>query len=197
MGKNKVLCLIILGIHFLVSGQVKSTVQILSHLSNEGEILGFVENCKERNIWSKIPIIPPILSKKKLKTSSKYGYRIHPIYHALKFHRGIDMVAIETDTIVVSADGIVQQMGYQNGLGLYIVVRHQYGFMTLYGHLNAVFVKPNQVVNMAQEIGLMGNTGLVTGKHLHYSIIKNGFYLNPFLMMYLFLKVPNGNISPP
>ena len=199
MGKNKMLCLIILGIHFSVGGQVKSTELILSQLSKEGEMLGFVENCEncqERTIWSKIPIIPPILSERKLKTSSKYGYRTHPVYHALKFHSGIDIVA-ETDTIVVSADGIVEQMGYQNGLGLFVVMRHQYGFMTIYGHLNAVFVKPNQVVKVAQAIGLMGNTGMVTGKHLHYSIIKNGFYLNPFLMMNLYLKVPNEKFSPP
>ena len=197
MGKNKMLCLIIFGITFSVNGQVKSTEQILNQLTNEGGILGFVENCQERNIWAKIPIIPPILSERKLKTSSKYGYRIHPIYHALKFHSGIDMLANETDTIVVAADGIVEQIGYQNGLGLFVVIRHQYGFMTLYGHLNAVFIKLNQVVKMAQAIGLMGNTGIVTGKHLHYSIIKNGCYLNPHLMMYLFLKVPDGNINPP
>lgn len=198
MGKNKMLCLIILGIHFSIGGQVKSPEQLLSQITNEGEMLGFTENCEEKDIWSKIPIIPPILSQKNLKTFSKYGYRTHPIYHELKFHRGIDIIAVETDTVVVSADGIVAQMGYQHGLGLFLVVRHQYGFMTLYGHLNAIFVKPNQVVKMAQAIGLMGNTGMVTGKHLHYSIIKNGCYLNPLLMMYLFLKVPaDGNINPP
>ena len=69
--------------------------------------------------------------------------------------------------------------------------------MTLYGHLKAVFVKPNQIIEVSQTIGLMGNTGMVTGKHLHYDIIKNGYYLNPYLMMYLFLKVPIGNITPP
>jgi murein DD-endopeptidase MepM/ murein hydrolase activator NlpD len=169
---------------------------IVSHLSNEGEMLGFVENCLTSNIYCKIPIIPPIISQKNLKISSKYGYRIHPIFDALKFHNGIDIVA-ETDTIVVTADGVVEQMGYQNGLGLFILVKHQYGFMTLYGHLNVVFVKPNQAVQMAQAIGLVGNTGLVMGKYLHYSVIKNGFYLNPFFMMYLYLKVLDENINSP
>ena len=196
MGKNKMLLLFYFGIHFLTAGQIKSTEQILDQLSNEGEMLGFVENCTDKNMWCKIPIIPPILYSK-LKTSSKYGYRIHPINQALKFHSGIDILPRETDTIVVSAEGIVEQIGYQNGLGLFVLIRHQYGFMTLYGHLNAVFVKPNQVVKVAHAIGLMGNTGVVTGKHLHYSIIKNGFYLNPLLIMYLFLKVPFGNINFP
>lgn len=197
MAKNKMLLYFYFGIHFLVFGQAKSNEQVLNDLVSEGEIVGFVEHCYDKNIWSKIPIIPPILSHKNLKTSSKYGYRLHPIYHELKFHGGIDVVAIETDTIVVTADGIVDQVGYQNGLGLFILVRHQYGFMTLYGHLNAIFVKPNQAVKIAQTIGLMGNSGTVTGKHLHYSIIKNGFYLNPFLMMYLFLKVPALKVTKP
>jgi murein DD-endopeptidase MepM/ murein hydrolase activator NlpD len=191
MGKNKLILWIYLMVIFGVNGQVKSSEIILNGISREAEIVGFVEyciDCTNKNIWVKIPIIPPLLSTTKLKTSSKFGYRIHPISHNLKFHSGIDMITLETDTVVATACGIVQRMGYQNGLGLFIVIEHQYGFTTLYGHFNAIFVKPNQVINVAQPIGLVGNTGLVTGKHLHYSIIKNGFYLNPSLMMYLFLK---------
>ncbi|MCU0469650.1 MAG: M23 family metallopeptidase [Arcicella sp.] len=190
MGKNKLIIWIYLSISFNMNGQNKSSETILNQLSREGEIIGFVENYHEKNIWVNFPIIPPLLSETKLKKSSKYGYRTHPIHHALKFHSGLDLITLETDTVVATANGIVQQVGYQNGLGLFIVIRHEYGFMTLYGHLNAVFVQVNQVVDMAQSIGLMGNTGIVTGKHLHYSIIKNGFYLNPLLIMYLFQKVP-------
>lgn len=146
-----------LGIHFMIIGQIKSPQQILSELTNEGEILGFVENCKDKNLWTKIPIIPPILTSK-LKISSKFGYRLHPIDHEIKFHSGIDLIAF-TDTIIVSADGVVELVDYQKGLGLFVVIRHEYGFMSLCGHLNAVFVKSNQVVKVAQPIGLMGNTG--------------------------------------
>ena len=108
MGKNKLLFCFYFGIHFLLLGQTKTSQQILSQISTEGEILGFVENCQEKAIWTQIPIIPPLLGENKLNTSSKYGYRIHPIYHTLKFHAGIDMTATTTDTIVVSADGIVE-----------------------------------------------------------------------------------------
>ena len=193
MEKNKLILYFYFGVHFLLCGQTKTSQQILSQISTEGEILGFVEHCQERTIRTQIPIIPPLLGDNKLKTSSKYGYRIHPIYHTLKFHAGIDMTTTTTDTIVVSADGVIEQVGYQSGLGNYIVVRHKFGFMTLYGHLKEVFVKPSQIIGVAQTIGLMGNTGMVTGKHLHYTIIKNGYYLNPFLMMYLFLRVPIDN----
>jgi murein DD-endopeptidase MepM/ murein hydrolase activator NlpD len=191
MGKNKLILWIYLMVIFGANGQIKSPETILNHLSREGEIVGFVEHCVDcidKNTWVKIPIIPPLLSQTKLRTSSKFGYRIHPIKHELKFHSGIDMIALETDTVVATACGVVQQTGYKNGLGLFVLIRHSYGFMTLYGHLNTIFIKPNQVINVTQPIGLVGNTGLVTGKHLHYSIIKNGFYLNPNLMMYLFLK---------
>ena len=176
MGKNKLIFYFYFGVHFLLCGQTKTSQQILTQISTEGEILGFLENCQEKAILTQIPIIPPVLGDKKLKTSSKFGYRIHPIYHQLKFHAGIDMTTTTTDTIVVSADGVVEQVGYQSGLGNYIVVRHQFGFMTLYGHLKAIFVKPKQVIVVTQSIGLMGNTGMVTGKHLHYAIIKNGYY---------------------
>jgi murein DD-endopeptidase MepM/ murein hydrolase activator NlpD len=188
MGKIKLILWIYLMVVLGANGQGKSSEIILNSISHEGEILGFVEHCTDKNIWVKIPIIPPLLCETKLKTSSKFGYRIHPISHNLKFHSGIDMITLETDTVVATAYGVVQETGYQNGLGLFVVIKHQYGFMTLYGHLNAIFVKPNQVIKVVQPIGLVGNTGLVTGKHLHYSIIKNGFYLNPNLMMYLFLK---------
>jgi murein DD-endopeptidase MepM/ murein hydrolase activator NlpD len=191
MEKIKKIFVICLVLPYLGFGQNFQLEHLLSQISTNGEITGFVENCNEPNIYPKIPIIPPILSNHKLNTSSKFGYRIHPIHHSIKFHTGIDIAASETDTIIAPADGVVHQMGYQSGLGNFIVIQHQYGFMTLYGHLSAIFVKSKQKVNIGQTIGLMGNTGLVTGKHLHYGIIKNGFYLNPFLMMNLYLKVPN------
>jgi murein DD-endopeptidase MepM/ murein hydrolase activator NlpD len=189
MEKIKKIILIYFIMPYLGLGQSDKLENLLSQISTNGEITGFVENCYESKLYSKIPIIPPILSSHKLNTSSKFGYRIHPIYHSIKFHAGIDITASETDTVITPADGVVHQMGYDSGLGNVIVIQHQYGFMTLYGHLSTIFVKPKQKVSIGQTIGLMGKTGLVTGKHLHYCIIKNGFYLNPFLMMYLYLKV--------
>jgi murein DD-endopeptidase MepM/ murein hydrolase activator NlpD len=195
MEKIKKIILFYLILPYFGLGQDIQLENLLSKISTNGEITGFVENCFESKIYPKIPIIPPILSSHKLNTSSKFGYRVHPIYHSIKFHAGIDITTSETDTVITTGDGIIHQIGYESGLGNFIVIQHQYGFMTLYGHLSAIFVKPKQKVSIGQTIGLMGKTGLVTGKHLHYCIIKNGFYLNPFLMMYLFLKVPTQKIS--
>ena len=191
MEKIKKILLIYLIIPYFGFGQDNKLENLLFQIATNGEITGFVENCHEPKIFNKIPIIPPILSKNKLNTSSKYGYRIHPNYSSIKFHAGIDITATETDTIISTADGIVYQMGYQSELGNFIIIQHQYGFITLYGHLSKIFVASKQPVRLGQIIGLMGNSGTVTGKHLHYGIIKNGFYISPFLMMYLFLKVPN------
>jgi murein DD-endopeptidase MepM/ murein hydrolase activator NlpD len=195
MEKIKKIILIYLVIPYFGFGQDNKLENLLSQISTNGEITGFVENCYEPKIFHKIPIIPPILSRNKLNTSSKYGYRIHPIYHTLKFHAGIDIAITETDTIVATADGVIHQMGYQSELGNFIVIQHSYGFMTLYGHLAETFVKPKQQVSVGQAIGLMGQSGMVTGKHLHYCIIKNEFYVNPFLMLYLFLKAPPHKIN--
>ena len=191
MEKIKKILLIYFMMPYSGFGQDIRLENMLSQISTNGEIAGFVENCFEPKIFNKIPIIPPILSSKRLNTSSKYGYRIHPIYHLPKFHAGIDITAIETDTIISTADGVIYQLGYQSELGNFIIIQHQYGFITLYGHLSEILVVSKQSIRLGQIIGLMGNSGTVTGKHLHYGIIKNGFYLNPFLVMYLFLKVPN------
>lgn len=195
MEKIKYLLIIYFMIPFLVWGQDHKLENLLSQITTNGEIAGFVENCYEPKIFPKIPIIPPILSGKKLNTSSNYGYRIHPILRTRKFHAGIDLVTSETDTLIATADGVIYQIGYQSDLGNFICIRHEYGFMTLYGHLSVIFVKPHQKVSVGQTIGLMGNSGRVTGKHLHYCLIKNGFYLNPFLVMYLYLKVPIPQIN--
>ena len=191
MEKIKKILLIYFMMPYSGFGQDIRLENMLSQISTNGEIAGFVENCHKPKFFNKIPIIPPILSSKRLNTSSKYGHRIHPIYHSPKYHAGIDITAIETDTIISTADGVIYQLGYQSELGNFIIIQHQYGFMTLYGHLSEILVVSKQSIRLGQIIGLMGNSGTVTGKHLHYGIIKNGFYLNPFLMMYLFLKVPN------
>jgi murein DD-endopeptidase MepM/ murein hydrolase activator NlpD len=195
MEKVKYQIIIYLIATFFIFGQNPQLENLLSQLSTNGEITGFVENCSDSKLFHKIPIIPPILSNRNLHTSSKYGYRIHPIYHTLKFHAGIDIIAKETDTLIATADGLIHKIGYEVGLGNFIIIQHQYGFMTLYGHLSETFVETKQKVSIGQNIGLMGKSGRVTGKHLHYCIIKNGFYLNPFLMMYLFLKIPNQKIN--
>ena len=70
-------------------------------------------------------------------------------------------------------------MGYDNALGLFVIVNHGNSYQTIYGHLADIKVKKNQFLNIGEKIGILGNTGHSTGKHLHYAIKKNSIYVNP------------------
>jgi len=73
----------------------------------------------------------------------------------------------------------VVSAGWGGAVGKYIKIDHHNGFMTLYGHLDAIYVRSGQRVNSGQLIARSGNTGRVTGPHLHFTIWKNGRVVNP------------------
>lgn len=75
---------------------------------------------------------------------------------------------------VVTAGG-----GWNSGYGNFVIVDHGNGFITLYAHLNSIFVKPGETVSRGQQIGTMGSTGNSTGPHLHFEIRYNGAPYNP------------------
>ncbi len=94
-------------------------------------------------------------------------------------HRAVD-IAAQTGTPVISpANGIVVKVTYNKRFGNLVVVSHGDIYRTVYGHLEKVFVKPGDIVKKGDLIGLVGNTGLSTGPHLHYEIWKNGRPVNP------------------
>lgn len=124
--------------------------------------------------------------KGKYRISDGYGYRIHPITKKRQFHRGLDFAANRKTPIVTTADGIVGFVQDRNRgtYGRVIRVYHNYGFRTIYAHLNKTFVKSGDIVKKGQVIGLSGNSGRSTGPHLHYEIKHGNKVLNP----YSFLK---------
>lgn len=94
-------------------------------------------------------------------------------------HNGID-IANTLGTPVVAADaGTVVVAGWQGGLGYAVIIDHGNGFRTEYGHGSAVKVSVGQKVSQGQVILAMGSTGFSTGSHVHFSVVKNGVYLNP------------------
>jgi len=110
---------------------------------------------------------------------SGFGMRMHPIFHAMRFHAGIDIVA-PNGTLVKAADGgEVIQAGYDHGYGNSIVIYHGGGFATWYAHLSSIRVSVGQVVARGQVIGLVGATGWATGPHLHFEVRINGAAQNP------------------
>ena len=113
--------------------------------------------------------------------SSKYGIRLDPFSQKHQFHKGIDIACPVGTTVVSAAGGKIIFAGEMYGYGNLIIIEHQNGYRSLYGHLNSFLVKPNQLVNSGQSIALSGATGFVTGPHLHFEVRRKGQPLNPRL----------------
>ncbi len=111
-------------------------------------------------------------------TSSSYGYRHDPFTEAVQFHRGIDIAANPGAAVRSALDGKVTVVGENLVLGLYVVIRHQIGFSTVYGHLQQALVKPGQTVSRGQRIGTVGSSGKSTGPHLHFEVRRHGRSVN-------------------
>lgn len=98
-------------------------------------------------------------------------------------HKGLDIKVYIGDTIRAAFSGKVRIVRYEaGGYGKYIVIRHNNGLETIYGHLSKQLVEENQEVRSGEVIGLGGNTGRSTGSHLHFETRLCGVALNPALM---------------
>lgn len=111
--------------------------------------------------------------------SSIFGNRFHPIYKRWLPHDGIDIAAKTGTKIYSAADGKVTFVGWVRGYGRVVVIRHTKGFSTRYAHLSGAIVHINEWVDQGQLIGYMGDSGRVTGTHLHFEIRRNEQALNP------------------
>lgn len=99
-----------------------------------------------------------------------------------RMHKGLDIKVYIGDTIRAAFFGKVRIKKYERaGYGKYLVIRHNNGLETIYGHMSDWLVEENQVVKAGQPIGLGGNTGRSTGSHLHFETRLCGVALNPAL----------------
>ena len=129
------------------------------------------------------------ISKTMLKTplryvriSSKFDRkRFHPILHVEKAHLGIDYAAPTGTPVWASASGRVVEVGLKRGSGNTVVLAHANGISTRYYHLSryARGIHVGQQVHQKDVIGFVGMTGLATGPHLHFSVTKNGAFVDP------------------
>ena len=100
-----------------------------------------------------------------------------------RMHNGLDLKVNIGDTIVAAFDGKVRVVKYERrGYGKYVVIRHDHGLETVYGHLSKQLVEDNQLVKAGEPIGLGGNTGRSTGSHLHFETRFLGIAINPIYM---------------
>ena len=139
-------------------------------------------------------------SEKPVRTAaftSGYGVRSDPFKGGAARHMGIDLAGPVGTPIYATADGIVEEAGWNSGgYGNLVKVGHGKGIETRYGHMSAILVKAGQRVTRGQQIGRMGSTGRSTGSHLHYEVRIDGRAVNPIPFMksndYLLAMQQNG-----
>lgn len=107
--------------------------------------------------------------------------RYHPILQRVRAHKGVDMAAPTGTRVKASADAVVDFMGSKGGYGNVIVLKHQNGISTLYGHLSrfAEGLRRGKKVSQGEIIGFVGMTGIATGPHLHYEFLVHGQHRDP------------------
>ncbi len=114
-----------------------------------------------------------------LRITSGWGWRIHPVLHVPKFHKGVDYGAPTGTPVFAIAEGTVSFQGCGPAYGLYVCIRHGNGRESRYSHLSRILVKKGQRVKQHQTIGLVGSTGRSTGPHLFFEILADGKRINP------------------
>lgn len=114
-------------------------------------------------------------------TSSFSNSRKHPVLGYTRAHKGVDFRASTGTPIPAAGAGRVVARSYNSGHGNYVKIRHNGSYETLYAHMSrfAKGVVVGTTVKQGQTIGYVGSTGLSTGPHLHYEIIKDGKHVNP------------------
>ncbi len=118
------------------------------------------------------------------RLTSFFGSRRHPIFHRKKFHNGLDIAARRGTYIGAARGGRVVFAGWRGGYGRAVIIEHDMGYKTLYGHMSSILVKPGQRVQVGRIIGRVGSTGLSTGPHLHFTVWKRGKLINPLNILW-------------
>ena len=163
------------------------TKQLVVQSKSLDEILKLAKS-KEK-LLAAIPAIQPIRNENLKRMASGFGYRSDPFTKARKFHEGMDFTAKIGTPVFASGDGIVSRAdNTASGFGNHIVIRHGFGYETLYAHLSRYKARVGQYVKRGDVIGYVGSTGRSEAPHLHYEVHKNGDVVNPLNFYY-------GNIS--
>ena len=126
--------------------------------------------------------------------TSRYGYRRHPVLRYRRAHRGVDYGAPRGTAIWAIASGTVRYAGRRGGYGRVVILSHANGLETRYAHLRGYGrgIRRGRRVRQKQVIGYVGQSGLATGPHLHFEVLRNGRHMNP-----LSLRAPPAPPIPP
>jgi hypothetical protein len=113
--------------------------------------------------------------------TSDYGWRKNPLNGGRnrQFHKGLDIDCQSNDPVYAWRSGVVRFAGRNSSSGNYINIAHADSYTSTYHHLNKILVKQGEQITAGQLIGRAGKTGMTTGSHLHFSILRNGNHLDP------------------
>jgi murein DD-endopeptidase MepM/ murein hydrolase activator NlpD len=113
--------------------------------------------------------------------TSRFGLRKHPILEYVGTHKGIDYAAPIGTAIWAVGDGVVRTAGRAGGYGNMVSIQHANGLETRYAHMKGFGpgVTPGKRVAQKQVVGYVGMTGLTTGPHLHFEVLRQGRWMNP------------------
>ncbi len=114
------------------------------------------------------------------RVSSRFGIRADPFTGVPHFHNGVDIYNALDTPVAAAMAGRVAAAGYNYSYGRFVILKHPgTGFQTMYAHLDKVLVSQGENVEQGHKVGLLGNTGHVTGPHLHFSLFKNNEPVDP------------------
>lgn len=113
------------------------------------------------------------------RKTSGMGMRLHPIFHTMRKHNGVDYAAPTGTPALSVGDGVIEFAGVQGGFGNVVIVRHGTNHSTVYAHLSRIQVRKGQTIQKGQPVGAVGSTGWSTGPHLHFEFRVNGVHVDP------------------
>lgn len=163
-----------------MNGKVINTAQVSNEIIREAVDRVMVYGAKNvvyygnTTYWA-WPTVKPF------RITDYYGWRVHPITGVSHIHSGVDISGVANNNIFAIQSGkvIVAQTGWNYGAGNNIRIDHGNGYVSQYMHLSRIQVREGETVEKGQLIGQMGCSGSCTGKHLHFTIYKNGELMNP------------------
>lgn len=165
-----------------VTNEYRSMLETTSRKLNlvESEKSALLTAIEDRQIsLDHQPSIFPVTGR----ITDDFGYRIDPFTKSKKHHKGLDIAQKRGTPVKATAAGTVvyakSKYKQNSGFGRVVKIDHGNGFITIFGHLDEIYVKKGQKVERHQAIGTVGSTGRSTGPHLHYEVKKRGVNLNP------------------
>lgn len=181
-------------------GSIDQYTKILGFTESQYRLLSEIRGEKYRSFWEKTAgayavggqIFVPFGAFSGLfawplsiagSITSGFGYRADPFTGEQKFHGGIDIAASKGTPVLASFDGVVTVANgtdpWGGGYGYYVMVSHENGYETLYGHCSAICAGVGQAVSRGEVIAYVGSTGNSTGNHLHFEVRNGGQKMDP------------------